>query len=244
MSLPKAARRVVELTNGVSAIAPGLLWLHDARALVAADVHLGYEDAIGAALPSWSTRDSIDAVCACAQSMGAREIVLLGDAIHSSRLSESAARAIRRGLDMLRQRAELTIVAGNHEGKSRGAAILGDTVEDAMRDGWLLLHGDRAPSLAALSLAKGAIIGHLHPSLPLGGRVTAPAFLAGGRIIVVPALTPYSNGLSVFSDDCMRALRPFNAGPAGDLQVVAAMTQRLYPFGSLSVLRKMLSSMK
>ncbi len=130
-------------------------------------------------------------------------------------------------------------MAGNHEGKTRGAAILGDTVESVERDGWLLLHGDRAPMLAELSTSKGVVLGHLHPSLPVGVRATVPAFLAGEHLIVVPALTPYSSGLSVFSDECLRALHPFNVASRRDLRVVAAMNRNLYPFGTLSELYKL-----
>ena len=80
------------------------------------------------------------------------------------------------------------------------------------------------------------MIGHLHPSLHLGGEVAAPAFLAAARLIVVPALTPYSAGLDVLSDDCAAALAPW--GVRGrDLHVVAATAERVFPFGTLSALR-------
>jgi metallophosphoesterase superfamily enzyme len=232
---------MVELSPGASAVAPGVLWLHASRALVAADVHLGYEDVIGAALPIWSTKELIGTLQRSAAAFDAREIILLGDVIHSSRMSEGAAREVQQGLAALRAATRLTLVAGNHEGKTRGAAILGQTVESAERDGWLLLHGDRAPSVAELSVARGAIIGHLHPSLPVGAGTSVPVFLAGERIVVVPALTPYSPGLNVFSDACLQALYPFNAGSRGDLHVVAAMAQLLYPFGTLSLLRGVMS---
>ncbi len=228
---PQAAAPAVDLLPGASALAPGVLWLHASRAILAADVHLGYEDVIGGALPTWSTPEIIGTLLVAARRMQAREIVLLGDVIHGSRMSEGAARAVREGLDSLRAVAQLTLVAGNHEGRTRGAAVLGETVEFAERDGWLLLHGDK-PSLAR------SIIGHLHPSLALGGGTGAPAFLASNRIIVLPALTPYSGGLDVLSDACLQALRPFGIETRRDLHVVAAAGELLYPFGSLSELRK------
>lgn len=236
--------RDVEIARGVSAMASGLLFLHESRSLVAADVHFAYEDAIGSALPLWSTREMLDALAGAVRQMRAREVVLLGDVIHSSRLSEGAARAVRGALDTLRSASTLTIVAGNHEGKSRGAAVLGETVESIERDGWLLLHGDKPPSLHELSTARGIIIGHLHPSLALGGGKTAPAFLANDRVIVVPALTPYSSGLNVCSEACSRALQPFNAGTRRDFNVVVATGDACYNFGALSRLRNLLSSRK
>ncbi|HKU68403.1 MAG TPA: hypothetical protein VJP85_11560 [Candidatus Baltobacteraceae bacterium] len=229
---PQQASRIVELLPGVSAVAPGVLWLHASRAIVAADAHLAYEDVIGGVLPTWSTTEIIAALRAAAQRMNAREIVLLGDVIHASRMSEGAARAVREGLDTLRGAARLTLVAGNHEGRSRGASILGDTIESAERDGWKLLHGDK-PSL------EPCIIGHLHPSLRLGGGASAPAFLASSRVIVVPALTPYSSGLDVCSDACLNALAPFGVASRRELSLVVTAGDLLYPFGTLSAFRNL-----
>lgn len=233
-SAPQPAARIVELVPGVSAVAPGVLWMHASRAIVAADVHLGYEDVIGGALPTWSTGELTGTVKITAQRMQAREILLLGDIIHASRMSDGAARAVQTALHDLRSIAELTLIAGNHEGGTRGAAVLGKTVEFAQRDGWMLLHGDR-PAFAA----GGCIIGHLHPSLALDGRTSAPAFLASNSLLVVPALTPYSSGLNVLSDACLHALRPYGIRSRRELRVVAAAGDLLYPFGALSELCKM-----
>jgi metallophosphoesterase superfamily enzyme len=237
-SAPRAAASIVELLPGVSALAPGLLWLRATRTIVAADVHFAYEDVIGGALPMWSTPEITATLLTAAQRMNAAEVVLLGDVIHGSRMSEGAARAVRECLDGLRAVAQLTLVAGNHEGRSRGASILGDTVEFAQRDGWLLLHGDKPPLLCHAESAEGrCIIGHLHPSLGLGGGTSAPAFLASPRLVVVPAMTPYSRGLDVFSTACLNAVAPFGIESRGELQVVVAAGDLLYPFGSLSHIR-------
>ena len=243
MNKPAPANRIVQLADGVDAVAPGLAFIRASRSLIAADIHLGYEDVIGAALPTWSTREIVDTLIAGARETNAREIVLLGDVIHGSRMSEGAARQIRAGLDAMREFAQVTIVAGNHEGRSRGAAVLGETVEHAERDGWVLLHGDKPPSAALLGAGRFAI-GHLHPSLALDRGTKAPAFLAGRSAIVVPALTPYSGGLDVRSDACLAALAPFNVTSRSELHVVVVTEERCYPFGSLSELCRTTSSMK
>ena len=135
---------------------------------------------------------------------------------------------------MLRDLAALTFIAGNHEGRSRGRSILGETVESCERDGWHLMHGDKPPRIGT-----PAIIGHLHPSVHLGGESAVPAFLAAPSLVVVPALTPYSTGLDVFSDACIAALAPYDVRRA-DLHVVAATNDRVYPFGTLSRFREAL----
>lgn len=238
---PASAARVVPLNPGLSAAAPGVLWMHESRAIVAADIHFAYEDVIGGALPTWSTSELVSTLLITAQALGAREIVLLGDIIHGSIMSEGAAQAVRVALEALRKGAHVTLVAGNHEGRSRGAAILGETVESAVRDGWLLLHGDRGVTAAQLASHRGVVIGHLHPSLALGGGSSAPAFLCSDRLVVLPAMTPYSNGLNVFSDACLAALAPFNVDSRRDLEVVAAAGELLYPFGTLTSLRRAMS---
>ncbi len=234
MIRPTRASDEYALADGVVALPGGLAFLTHAGALVCADAHLGYEDAIGggAALPLWSTTEIVATITLAARRHDAREIIFLGDAIHAASLSEGAARTIRAALDALRANAAVTIVAGNHEGRTRGAAILGETVEACERDGWMLVHGDKPTSGAARTM-----IGHLHPSLRLAGDRTAPVFLATPSFVVVPALTPYSPGLDVFGQTCAEALSPW-AVTGSDMQVVATTDDRVYPLGTLAVLRR------
>lgn len=237
MKLPSAAGDRIELAGGVLGLAPGVAFLPAARVLIAADAHLGYEDVVGGALPLWSTAEIVTTLLVLVRRMEAREIVFLGDVIHGVHMNEGAARTVVEALDALRAEATVTLVAGNHEGRSRGYAVLGETVLSATRDGWLLVHGDRA-----LAPGEPAIIGHLHPSLRLGPGTTIPAFLAGDRFVVVPALNPYSPGLSVTSDECAKAVRGWLVRPS-ELHVVAAAPDRLYPFGSLERLRETLRNL-
>jgi metallophosphoesterase superfamily enzyme len=230
MMLPASAATHVELLPGAVALTYGVLWLSRSRTLVAADVHLGYEDVIGGALPLWSTHESTQTLLVLARRMDAREIVLLGDVIHGSRMSEGAARVVGEALALLREQCALTLIAGNHEGRTRGVGILGQTEDAVERDGWLLVHGD-VPYPAPRS-----IVGHLHPTLPLSGGSSVAAFVASPRLIVVPALMPYSSGLSVLSSECTRALKAWLPSTA-DCVVVASTSERVFPFGSLGALR-------
>jgi metallophosphoesterase superfamily enzyme len=220
------------LADGVLALAAGFALLARSRVLLVADAHFGYEDVMGggSALPLWSTVEMAASIAIAAQRNAVQEIVFLGDVIHGVHMSDGARALVADALAGLREVAALTFVAGNHEGRSRGAAILGPTVERCERDGWLLVHGDR-PGMPGVR----TIIGHLHPSLHLGGGASAPAFLGSERIVVVPALTPYSQGLDVLSDDCIAALAPYDVRRS-DLHVVAATSERVYPFGALSAL--------
>ena len=240
---PARACDTYPLADGVLALPGGFALLTASRALICADAHLGYEDVMGggAALPLWSTTEIVASIALAARRHAAREIVFLGDAIHGAGLSKGAARAVGAALDVLRAQAPVTIVAGNHEGRTRGVAVLGVTVEACVRDGWTLLHGDKPHHMARSwqSVTARSMIGHLHPSLHLGGDVSAQAFLGSQRLVVVPALTPYSAGLDVTSDACAGALTPWSV-ERRDLQVVAATAERVFPFGALSELRSAL----
>lgn len=199
-------------------------------ALVAADAHFAYEDVIGGALPLWSTREIVAVLATAIAQVGASELILLGDVIHGSRMSEGAAEIVAAALDTLRTHCEVTLIAGNHEGRTRGVGVLGPTHERVERAGWALVHGDRD-----VQRESRAIVGHLHPSLGLGGGVSARAFLYADRAVVVPALNPYSRGLDVLSGACARALGAF--GPAGEYSIVVSDTEHVYPFGALSSVR-------
>ena len=224
--VPAAASHPI--AAGAVALPGGFLLLETSRVLICADAHFGYEDVMGGALPLWSTTEIATTIAIAAQRHAVREIVFLGDLLHGSQMSAGATRTIQAALLLLREVAPLTFIAGNHEGRTRGRSILGETLETCVRDGWLLLHGDKPPRAGS-----AAIIGHLHPSVHLGGDSAMPAFLASRALIVVPALTPYSTGLDVLSDACIDALAPYDV-QRPDLQVVAAATERVYPFGTLS----------
>jgi metallophosphoesterase superfamily enzyme len=222
------------IAPGILALPKGLLALERTRTLVAADVHFAYEEVIGGALPLWSTATTVAALGLAVRMTRARELVLLGDIIHGSTMSAGAGRVVAEALASLRTMCDLVLIAGNHEGRTRGAHVLGETRESIERDGWLLLHGDVAPSAPTR-----CIVGHIHPSLHLGGDASTPAFLGGERLIVVPALTPYSPGLDVLSHACSRAVRAFGVR-ADELNVVACGPDRVYPFGRVGPLRSAL----
>jgi len=222
------------LAAGVVALAPGVAWLPASRCVLVADAHLAYEDVVGAALPLWSTAEIVATLALVAERMDAREIVFLGDIVHGANMSEGAMRTVGAALDVLRARWLLTLVSGNHEGRTRAFRVLGATVEACERDGWLLVHGDRPAALG-----RRAIIGHVHPSLHLAGGATAPAFAASEALVVVPALTPYSPGLDLLSNDFADAIGRWAVNRA-DMHVVAVASDRVYPFGSLATLRDVL----
>lgn len=223
------------LVPGVRALAPGFAYIEATQTLITADTHFGYEEAIGSALPAWSTADMLAALLRAIRRSEARELVILGDVVHSPRMSEGMAERIRDALAQLRNACELRLIAGNHEGRGRAREILGETDDLVQRDGWTLVHGD------VVAAAERTIIGHIHPSLSLDGRKSVPAFLASPSLIVVPALTPYSPGLSAISAECLRAIARFGVKSFRNVRLTACTPQRLYAFGSVAAMHGALS---
>ena len=134
---PQPATPAFELAPGLVALPPGLLWIASTRTLVAADVHFGYEDVVGGSLPLWSTTELVATLTIAVEAAQARELVFLGDVIHGSRMSEGAALAVGEALAHLRARLDVVLIAGNHEGRTRGSAVLGTALEACERGGWL-----------------------------------------------------------------------------------------------------------
>lgn len=213
----------------------GMLFLAATRTLVAADLHLGYEELIGAVLPLFSLSETVSCLARAIRQTGALELVLLGDVIHGSRMSERTARAIREGLDRLRERTVVFAIAGNHEGAGRGRLVLGPTHETLERDGWILTHGDEPPPQTS---GRRAVIGHLHPALHCGGSRTAQAFIVNRSVVVVPAQTPFSPGLDVGSEAARAAVAPWARG-GGRPKLVVVTPGRIRPFGFMSDLRRL-----
>ena len=70
----------------------------------------------------------------------------------------------------------------------------------------------------------------------MGGDASVPVLLGGERLIVAPALTPYSPGLDVRSENCARAVLAFGTRIDGMI-AVACGEDRVYPFGSVGSLK-------
>ena len=85
-----------EIVPGALALPHGLLFLQRTATLVAADVHLGYEDVIGGALPLWSTASIALVLAGAIERWNAREVVLLGYVVHSTANRPHDARRVAR----------------------------------------------------------------------------------------------------------------------------------------------------
>jgi putative SbcD/Mre11-related phosphoesterase len=193
--------RLVELAPGKYAHASGALWLAESRTALVADVHLGYGWALrrrGQLGPviDGGVRERLEAVV---EELKPERLIFLGDLVHAPRPAPPEREMVEATLKGLQERAELTLVTGNHD---RGFGD--DYGELGLRllplwesDELVAVHGDGDIPETAKLMA----IGHYHPALGIrdhaGVKQKAPLFLASARLFVLPAFSPFAAGIDV-----------------------------------------------
>ena len=190
-------------------IVEGTPFLYHAKTstLVAADLHLGYEEAmtrLGVFLPRLQLKKALEAFREALDAVRPSRVVIDGDIKHVyERLLKQEVNESLRLVDSLSSWGvrEVLLVKGNHDTfisgplKKNGVEVV-ETLD--LGDGLLLAHGHK--------MVKGGfevlIIGHEHPALQVdvgGARVKFPVFLVaptmgGETVIVLPAMGAYQTG--------------------------------------------------
>ncbi|MGQ9477923.1 MAG: metallophosphoesterase [Candidatus Bipolaricaulia bacterium] len=240
------------------------LWLLDLgvylpkrKALVIADLHLGYEEALrreGVLLPPGHLRKvqaRLDRLLArLGPAFEVERLIINGDLKHRfaplSLKEEREAKDFLKGLSASFR--ELILIRGNHDthieplGRSAGRLKL----EAALKfeeERLLIIHGDREPSERELAGVELVLIGHEHPAVGLRsqtGRIELyKAFLLGEyrgrRLLVQPSFTLLVCGSDLTRE---RALSPLLAEERlGAFRVYPVSDEgEIYDLGPLSPL--------
>jgi putative SbcD/Mre11-related phosphoesterase len=163
------------------------------RTAVAADLHLGYDQARqrrGEAVPLAGLDDLLHALAVLMPRHGLRRLVIAGDLFE-----DAAGRALVP--DLVRWLAghdlELAgVVPGNHDrGLERAGPGLPLCPHGVRLGEWRVVHGDGALPPGRL------LLGHFHPCLRWSGRLSAPCYLVGEERVVLPAFSPDAAGVNV-----------------------------------------------
>ena len=234
-------------------VAPGLwisdllcAWLPERKAVVVADLHLGFEAvaaADGACFPNRQKPVLLRRLGAILDRFRPSLVVSAGDFKHNfgkgARLEIDEVREVVEYLD---SKADLSFVRGNHDNFLAGALPPGQSLPESIGLGrFRVAHGHREQGTPPKGVVA-TILAHEHPSLRLrdtvGGRSSAPAFLfepATGTL-VLPALSPLAPG-----SDILRA-RPLSPGLRASgldgFRLTAATGEGLLDFGPVGALRK------
>jgi len=252
MELPR-----LELAPGLQAVGLGL-YVKELSALVVADLHIGYEQALEAAgiyLPAVQHRIMKRFILKALDELKVERIILLGDVKHEfgSALRQEWSETIDL-LSTLKDRGlRVDVVRGNHDNflipmlKRLGVPLHDPYLRE---EGFLLTHGHKELPLDAWSEeVRYVIMAHEHPAIvlrdELGVRIKLKCFLkgrlGGATLIVLPALSPLMPGTEVNTPNA-RFLSPILRQVDVESLLVYAvdMGSGMYDFGSLGLLRRLL----
>ncbi|WP_459885801.1 metallophosphoesterase [Halostagnicola bangensis] len=177
------------------------VFVPQADALIAADLHLGKGAASRVEVPLEDSGDSISRLEALLETHEPSTVVIAGDLLHSfdrvPRGVESAIQEIRELIDAFG--ASLVVTPGNHDTMLEGVYDGAAREEYRLEDGkTVVCHGHEEPS----STAERYIVGHDHPALSVDGRklpcfLYGPGAYDGADVLVCPAFTRLARGATV-----------------------------------------------
>lgn len=171
-------------------------WLPEQATLLVADAHVGKAVSfrrLGVPVPRGTTHETLGQLSAALAATAARQVVFLGDFLHSARALAPGTLAAVQAWREQHAVVAMTLVRGNHDLRAGDPpAALRITVVD-----------EPLP-LAGLQLCHHpherddgyVLAGHLHPGVVLGrraaDRVRLPCFHFGARVGVLPAFGAFT----------------------------------------------------
>lgn len=205
-----------ELSPGVILDARRSVYLEEESVLAVADLHFGYawtHRQRGQLLPLSCPEDTSERLEVLLDEYRPRTLAVLGDIVHGTLPTSEMRKQFQEMLDRLQQRAELRLIAGNHD-RLLAREIQLPLVREHRVGPHILLHGDghsEASSGAlhgeALSSGGRLIIGHEHPAISISDRVAhsakVPCFLAGDCLLVLPAFSTWAAGGNVHTGNTL-----------------------------------------
>jgi len=225
------------------------LLLYFDSALVIADIHIGYEEALnkqGVLVPRQQFEDMakrIEKIFGMLKGKSIERIIVNGDLKHEfGTISEQEWRNTLKFIDLLAKHCnEIVLVKGNHDtvlgpiAKKRNVKV----VDNIGIGKVLVAHGNKVAE--AISKYDTIIIGHEHPAVTLkeGPRVEQyKCFLRGKykgkNLIVQPSFNTLIEGTDLLRDEI---LSPFLKQNLGNFEVYI-VEDKVYHFGKLKNLRK------
>lgn len=164
--------------------------------LMVADVHLGKAHSfrrLGVPVPGGSGSETLARLSALVEVLGARELVCLGDLLHSPHAHDAAPAALLRAWRVRHAGLHVTLVRGNHDDRAGDppADLEIALVDEPRRFGpFVLCHHPQAAESGYV------LAGHVHPCVSLGGRahdrLRLPCFHFGPNAGVLPAFGAFT----------------------------------------------------
>lgn len=226
-------QRWLELAPGLRVTGDGAAWLPVARAIVVADVHVGYHLAAqrrGGYLPPVERGAVVGARLAdMVRELSVTRVVIAGDLRHSTHDVDDFERGeLAQFAAALPADVTLDVVVGNHD---RGGSIVGRSIQGSLRLGDIdIFH---APPTTRPE--RWTVCGHLHPRVTVrdetGASARFPCALIGQDVVVLPAFSAWAGGTSAgrllesLPSGEWRAL-PVSGGHIADVGIVIGRSDR------------------
>ncbi len=192
----------IAVEPGVYATRDYGLYLAEEKALVVADLHLGYEGVLrerGVALPRFQKRHMMQRLGALLARYDPDVLIVNGDFKHEfSRNLKEEWHDVLDVLDFLEGETDLVLVRGNHDNflktiLNRKGLELHHSYEAGP---FTIVHGHEP-----VDTGGHFILGHEHPSMRLkdkiGASVNLPCFVVTAKAIVLPAFSPLAYGSDI-----------------------------------------------
>jgi DNA ligase-associated metallophosphoesterase len=169
--------------------------------LFVADFHLGKAASFrraGIALPSGTTSENVERLGRAIDKTGARQVVFLGDFLHSAMGRTQSTFERFAGWRESRKAVDLTVVRGNHDKKAGDPPEAWGVrcIEAGETLGPFILNHEPGASRGGYALA-----GHIHPAVRLSASgeksLRLPCFWFGSRFGVLPAFGAFTGNAEV-----------------------------------------------
>lgn len=230
------------------------LYVPTHQALIIADVHLGFEEALhqeGTLVPRGHFRElmarlaGILAQLNISPKLPLERVIINGDLSHRfGYLSTQEWKESRRFLQqLLKFSRQIVLLEGNHDGNLNllSEGMEGVQTQRSYELGDLLfLHGHSAPDSLS-SHIQTIVIGHEHPAVGLRDGVTGrveqyKCFLMGSyrdrRLVIQPSFNPWAQGSDLTQERCLSPLLSEEA--LGEFEVYPVSDEgTVYRFGPL-----------
>lgn len=190
------------------------VYLPDADALVAADLHLGTVATSAVEAPLEEGPAIVDRLGGLLDQFDPATVLLAGDVLHAF---DSVPRAARTALDSLADRvmaagAELVVIEGNHDTQLATLDEVEPVAVHELADGTVVCHGHERPAVTG----RRYVVGHDHPVIGIEGRrrpcaLYGPEIHGGADVLALPAFNPAVRGTAVDTWEDDDPLSPFLA---------------------------------
>lgn len=176
------------------------VYIPEANALVAADLHLGKSEASAVDAPLDEGPAIVDRLGRLIEQFEPESVVLGGDVLHAF---DAVPRTARRAMTALAERvsaagATLVVLEGNHDVQLAPLSDVEPVPAHELADGTVVCHGHER--LAATG--RRYVVGHDHPVIEIQGRrrpcaLYGPGADSGADVLALPAFNPAVRGTAV-----------------------------------------------